>query len=79
MLDFFATCDFFSKGLCEGLVYVPPLPMGLCEVLVYAPPLSLGLCEGLVYVPPLPSNLEEPSQRITTALQTVTQDMLQSA
>ena len=33
--------------------------------------------KGLVYVPPLPAILEELRQRITTALQTVTQDMLQ--
>ena len=33
--------------------------------------------KGLVYVPPLPANLEELKQIISTALQTVTQDMLQ--
>ena len=32
---------------------------------------------GLVYVPPLPANQEELKQRITTVLQTATQDMLQ--
>ena len=32
--------------------------------------------KGLVYVPPLPANIEELKQRITTALQTLTQDML---
>ena len=36
-----------------------------------------GYVKGLVYVPPLPANLEEVKQRITTALQTATQDMLQ--
>ena len=33
--------------------------------------------KGLVYVPHLPANLEVLKLRITTALQTVTQDMLQ--
>ena len=32
-----------------------------------------GYVKGLVYAPPLPANLEELKQRITTALQTVTQ------
>ena len=35
-----------------------------------------GYVKGLVYVPPLPADLEELRQRITTALQTVTQDMV---
>ena len=35
--------------------------------------------KGLVYFPPLPANLEELKRRITTALQTATQDMLQHA
>ena len=33
--------------------------------------------KGLVYVPPHLSNLEEPIQRITTALHTDTQDIMQ--
>ena len=36
-----------------------------------------GYVTGLVYDPPLPVNLEELRQRISTALQTVIQDMLQ--
>jgi len=36
-----------------------------------------GYVKGLVYVPPLPTSLEELKQRITAALETVTQDMLQ--
>ena len=36
-----------------------------------------GNVKGLMYAPPLPANQEELQQRITTALQTVTQDMLQ--
>ena len=36
-----------------------------------------GYVKWLVYVPPLPAKLQELKQRITTALQTVTQDMLQ--
>ena len=36
-----------------------------------------GYVNGVVYVPPLPENLEELMQTITTALLTVTQDMLQ--
>ena len=35
------------------------------------------LCEGTGVYPPLPANLEEHKQRITTVLQTATQDMLQ--
>ena len=38
---------------------------------------SLGDVKGLVYVPPLPSNLEKRRQKITNALQTVTQNILQ--
>jgi len=30
----------------------------------------------MVYVPPLPANVNEPKQRITIALETITQDML---
>ena len=33
--------------------------------------------KGLVFVPPLPANIEEMKQRITAALETVTEDMLQ--
>ena len=40
---------------------------------------SLGLCEGIGVCTPLPENLEELKQRITTVLQTATQDMLQRA
>ena len=36
-----------------------------------------GYVKGVVHVPPLPANLEELKQRITTTLQTATQDMLQ--
>ena len=33
--------------------------------------------KGIVFVPSLPANIEEMKQRITTALETVTEDMLQ--
>ena len=33
--------------------------------------------KNLVHVPPLPANVNDLKQRITTALETVTQDMLQ--
>ena len=33
--------------------------------------------KGLVFVPPLPANIEEMKQRITAALETVTEDILQ--
>ena len=33
--------------------------------------------KGLVFVPPLPANIEEMKQRITAALVTITEDMLQ--
>lgn len=36
-----------------------------------------GYVKGLVFVPPLPANIEELKQRITAALETVTEDMLQ--
>ena len=36
-----------------------------------------GYVKRLVYATPLPANLEELKHRITTAQQTVTQDMLQ--
>ncbi len=36
-----------------------------------------GYVKGLVYIPPLPTSLEELKQRITEALENVTQDMLQ--
>ena len=40
---------------------------------------SLGLCEGTGVCPPLPANLGDLKQIIITALQAVTQDMLQWA
>ena len=36
-----------------------------------------GYVKGLVFVPPLPANIEEMKQRITSALETVTKDMIQ--
>ena len=36
-----------------------------------------GYVKGLVYVPPLPTNVVELKQRISSALETVTEDMLQ--
>ena len=36
-----------------------------------------GYVKGLVYVPPLPTNIVELKQRISSALETVTKDMLQ--
>ena len=36
-----------------------------------------GYVKGLVFVLPLPANIEEMKQRITAALATVTEDMLQ--
>ena len=36
-----------------------------------------GYVKGLVFVLPLPANIEEMKQRITAALETVTEDMLQ--
>ena len=36
-----------------------------------------GYVKGLVFVPPLPANIEEMKQRITAALETVIEDMLQ--
>ena len=38
---------------------------------------SWGYVKGLVYVPPLPTNVVELKQRISSALETVTEDMLQ--
>ena len=36
-----------------------------------------GYVKGLAFVLPLPANIEEMKQRITAALETVTEDMLQ--
>ena len=36
-----------------------------------------GYVKRLVFVPPLPANIEEMKQRITAALETVTEDTLQ--
>ena len=36
-----------------------------------------GYVKGLVFVLPLPANIEEMKERITAALETVTEDMLQ--
>ena len=62
------------------------LKMPYCSFLKW-PPQSLNLtpCDfflwgyvrGLVYVPPLPTNVVELKQRISSALETVTEDMLQ--
>ena len=56
------------------LKWPPRLPdMTPCDSFLW------GYVKGVVYVPPLPTNLEELKQRITTAQQTATQNMLQHA
>jgi len=48
----------------------PPRPPDPCDFFLW------GYVKSLVYVPPLPANVNELKQRITIALETVTQDML---
>ena len=49
----------------------PSLNLSACDFFLW------GYVKGLVFVPLLPANIEEMKRRITAALETVTEDMLQ--
>ena len=67
-----AACDSAHVESVFVVAISPQSPyLSLCDFFLW------GYMKGLVFVLPLPANIEEMKQRITAALETVTEDMLQ--